>query len=545
MPSAPPAPPATDPAALARSIESFLADHPNAAILEDGHLLFDLRLAQWSVTADRGRCLLHLWSGERNLVRTISAIQPRGETLRLESRRFGQSKPQTLTLVPDPDFRTPTARDTARRRYLRTLERSLAAHFPGWTPESFRSAMDLEHSFGPAHARGILTKGQAAWAIIGTGPEEPPSAIGGALTLGILWLDYCRTHSNGRRIFHGLRVIVPSGCATVTRARMAWLNTSLAQWELYELHPSTAELTACTVAADGNLDIQLPHAFDPQAALDRASLAIDHLRSLLPPNLLAATEIRPHGATEVGFSLHGLEYARVRHTLVPGSFARQNEISFGAGPSETVLDETTQDLFLDLTDRLSQSRHSAGSASDPLFRLQPERWLESVLRRDLSVLGAEFDPAFGPRPVYSQIPACHPERSRAGLTPPGEVEGAAFSFHANRTLLDLLTITRQGRLAILELKTDDDLHLPLQALDYWARVRSLHRSGEIVRLGYFPGMQLSAEDPLLCLVAPALHIHPANEIVLRHFAPHVPWELIAVDEHWRKDCRVVHRKRSA
>ncbi|HEX4068015.1 MAG TPA: hypothetical protein VHZ09_18490 [Acidobacteriaceae bacterium] len=519
MLSAPPTPVA-DPAALARSIEAFLADHPSAAILEDGRLIFDLRLAQWSVTADRGRCLLHLWSPERNVVRTISAAQPRHATLRLETRRFGQSKPQTLTLVPDPDLRTPTARDTARRRYLRNLEQSLAAHFPGWVPDSFRSAMDLEHSFGPAYARGILTKGQSAWAIIGVGPDEPPSAIEGALTLGILWLDYCRQHSNGRRVFHGLRVIVPSGCATVIRARMAWMNTALAQWELYELHPSSAELSACEVADDGNLAIQLPHAFDPQAALERAALGVDHLRALLPPGLLATTEIRPRGATEIAFTLHGLEYARVRHTFLPGSFARQNEISFGAGPSETLLDETTQDLFLDLMDRLFRGRHPTGSANDPLFRLQPERWLESVLRRDLSII----DPAFGSGPVYSQIPA--------------------FA-SANRTLLDLLTVTRNGRLAILELKADDDLHLPLQALDYWTRVRTLHRAGDIARLGYFPGVQLSPEDPLLCLVAPALHIHPANETVLRHFAPTVPWELIAVDEHWRQNCRVILRKRSA
>ncbi len=454
------------------------------------------------------------------LVRTVSAVQPRRDTLRLETRRFGQTKPQTLTLVPDPDFRTPTARDTARRRYLRTLEQSLITRFPGWTPESFRSAMDLEHSFGPAYARGILTKGQSAWAIIGVGPDEPPSAIEGALTLGILWLDHCRRHTNGRRVFHGLRVIVPSGYVNITRARMAWLNTTLAQWELYELRPSTTELTPCTVAEDGNLAIQLPHAFDPQAAIERATLGVDHLRSLLPPRLLAATEIRPRGATEIAFTLHGLEYARVRHTLVPGSFTRQNEISFGAGPSETLLDETTEDLFRDLMDRLFQGRHPTASSNDPLFRLQPERWLESVLRRDLSLL----DPAFANAPVYSQIPA---------------------SASANRTLLDLLTVTRNGRLAVLEIKADDDLHLPLQALDYWAHVRTLHRAGDIARLGYFPNIPLSAEDPLLCLVAPALHIHPANETVLRHFAPGVPWELIALDEHWRQDCRVVLRKHSA
>jgi len=507
---------------LARSVEAFLADHPRAVILEDGQMLFDLRLDHCSITADHGRCLLHLWSAERNLVRTVCGIQPRKDTLRLETRRFGQSHPQTLTLVPDPDFRTPTARDTARRRYQRTLEQALAAHFPEWKPESFRSAMDLEHSFGPAYARGLLVRGQSAWAVTGVGPEEPPSVIEGALTLGILWLAYCREHANGRRVVHGLKLIVPAGAAAVARARMPWLDPTLAQWELWELHPSTAELTPSPIAQDGNLEIQFPHAFDPQATLDRCRLGIDHLRSLLPPNLLAATEMRARSATEVGFSLHGLEYVCVRHGLAPGSFARHDAIYFGAGPSETLLDDTTEDLFLDLIDRLFRSRSPAGLARDALYRLQPERWLESVLRRDLSLLGSEFA---GPEsaPVYSQIPA--------------------FA-SASRTLLDLLTVTRQGRLAVLELKADDDLHLPLQALDYWARVRALHRAGEIARRGYFPGVELSADDPLLLLVAPALHMHPANEATLHHLSPAVPWQFLAVDERWRTDCRVVLRKRA-
>src|SRR5579884_2239666 len=110
------------PLALARAIEEFLTEHPAAAIFEDGRLLFDLRLARCSVSAERGRCLLHLWSDERNLVRTVVGLQPRRNMLRLETLRFGQSKPQMLTLVPDPDFRTPLARETARRHSLRSLE---------------------------------------------------------------------------------------------------------------------------------------------------------------------------------------------------------------------------------------------------------------------------------------------------------------------------------------------------------------------------------------------------------------------------------------
>ena len=35
---------------------------------------------------------------------------------------------------------------------------------------------------------------------------------------------------------------------------------------------------------------------------------------------------------------------------------------------------------------------------------------------------------------------------------------------------DLLAISREGRLTVLELKAGEDIHLPLQALDYWMRI---------------------------------------------------------------------------
>ena len=44
----------------------------------------------------------------------------------------------------------------------------------------------------------------------------------------------------------------------------------------------------------------------------------------------------------------------------------------------------------------------------------------------------------------------------------------------DRGMLDLLTLDRNARLVVLELKADEDLHLPLQALDYWMRVRALN-----------------------------------------------------------------------
>jgi hypothetical protein len=127
----------------------------------------------------------------------------------------------------------------------------------------------------------------------------------------------------------------------------------------------------------------------------------------------------------------------------------------------------------------------------------------------------------------------------------------------DRGLLDLLTLDRNGRLAVIELKADEDLHLPLQALDYWIRVRALNDDRQpgvgtgggralsaFERQGYFSGAEVSELAPRLLLAAPALRIHPANEPVLRYFSPQVEWELIALGEHWRRDLKVVFRKRS-
>jgi len=72
-------------------------------------------------------------------------------------------------------------------------------------------------------------------------------------------------------------------------------------------------------------------------------------------------------------------------------------------------------------------------------------------------------------------------------------------------MIDVLTVAREGRLAVLELKADEDIQLPLQGLDYWSRVAWHHARGEFQRFGYFPARELSSESPLLFLAAPALH----------------------------------------
>jgi hypothetical protein len=518
------------PARLAQIIESYLAEHSAAALLEDGRAVFDMRTAHYSVGESHGRCLLEMWSEERNLVRTVVDVQERAQCLRLITRRMGAAKPQTLELVPTSDRRTPTTRDTARRNYLRLLERVLSRQFIGAKVDGMRTAMDLEHSFGPAYARGRLLRGSAADAVIGVGDAESASTIDGVLTLGLLWLDYCRNHGDARRHFGGLKVVVPAGAWRTTAERMAWLNHAAADFALFTLDERSEELAQVDFRDTGNLDSRLVHAFSPAAALERCHSGIDRLLALVPDGARERVEIRPHSAAEAGLHLHGLEFARVRHGASAHSFAPQEEVTFGAGANETPLSEENEALCRNLFERLFQSRHADGAHTDPLFRMAPERWLESRLRSGI----AELLPDLRGDLLYTQVPALS-----AG----------------DRGMLDLLTLDRNARLVVLELKAGEDLHLPLQALDYWIRVRTLNADRKAVppasaplsvfeRNGYFACTEVSPLSPRLILAAPALRIHPANETVLRYLSPEIEWELIALTEHWRRELKIVFRKRS-
>src|SRR6185369_2503550 len=104
----------------------------------------------------------------------------------------------------------------------------------------------------------------------------------------------------------------------------------------------------------------------------------------------------------------------------------------------------------------------------------------------------------------------------------------------DRGILDLLAVDHTGRLAVVELKASADPHLPLQALDYWIRVKWHLGRGEFASYGYFPGIALRNDPPRLLLVSPSLEFHPATETILSYFSRDVDVERIGLAVEWRK-----------
>src|SRR5262249_28979730 len=115
----------------------------------------------------------------------------------------------------------------------------------------------------------------------------------------------------------------------------------------------------------------------------------------------------------------------------------------------------------------------------------------------------------------------------------------------DRGIIDLLGVDRAGRLAVLELKASEDIHLPLQGLDYWMRVKWHLDRGEFQKRGYFPGVEILPAPPRLVLVSPAFDFHPTTESILRYFSRQIEVERVGLGAEWRNELKVVFRARGA
>jgi hypothetical protein len=486
-----------------------------AIVVEGGSQLFDLSMARYSISGEHQKCLLHIWSAEGNIVRRVLDAEPSSGRLRLYAQRLGHSQPTKLEICRDRDSRAATVRRAARVSYQGRLQRALTRHLPGFTIGKLSNAMDLERSFGPIYARGVVRRGRSAFAVLGVNQQETQSSVDAALTFGILWLDACRRSQDPRTLVEGLKLFVPKGTSALTRERIAHLHPGAAKWEIFEFDEPHDAVEEIDCADRGNFATHLVRCPDEAAALARFEDSIHRVLALLPE-----AEVAVLSSAEIAFRWHGLEFARARVAQSRDSFRNGQELAFGIGAEERVLNEANESRWQDLIARLRTTRQNLGSRFQPLWRLQPERWLESLVLRDLTAVDQRFDTAHH----YSQVPA--------------------FSA-SDRAMLDVLAVTREGRLAVLELKADEDIHLPLQGLDYWARVQWHHVRGEFVTAGYFAGRELAHADPLLFLVAPTLHIHLATDTILHYLHPGIHWTLVGIDERWREGVRVIFRKRSA
>jgi hypothetical protein len=167
---------------------------------------------------------------------------------------------------------------------------------------------------------------------------------------------------------------------------MAHLNGDAAKWQLYEFDERHDEVTAIDFGDRGNIATRLVHCPDETTVLERFAESIHRVLSQLPES-----EVAVLSTAEVVFRWRGLEFARARLAQEAGSFRMAEEIVFGIGAEERALAERSGADFAELIRRLRATRGPQGSRHQPLWRLHPERWLESLVLHDVSALDERLD----------------------------------------------------------------------------------------------------------------------------------------------------------
>ncbi len=445
----------------------------------------------YSLQLRSSRLTLQAWDQTRNLVRRVTSVahEARGR-LELVVEQFAR-KEGRLFLV---DLARPSGQDFERRSerliFRERFRQFLTRQFADWTLAEISADPNLEASLSPSYPRAFLRRGQSGWAAIGAPPESDPA---GLLTFGLIWLDYLRRREK-RLAVEGLALYVPRGRERHTSLRLPWLNEEVARYELfaYDEHDFAAHVDPRDF---GNVDTRVE--------VCRQPAPLGAFEQLLESPAVERV-IRHDGA--VSLRVRGVEFAQasetgVRFGLAQRATARSRDLSEIARLAE------------DLAERRSPG---ADDREHPLYRRNPEAWLESQVRSQIECVYAPLQPS----PVYDQVPAF------AG---------------GDRGVLDLLAVERSGRLAVLELKATADIQLPMQALDYWLRVKWHLDRGEFTPNGYFPGVALRPDPPRLFLVSPALEFHPATETVLGFFSPVVDVTRVGVGVEWRKGLQVMFR----
>jgi len=497
-------------ALLKEQLELFLLSHPQTIIsdpragwirLEDSRFCFEVQF---------GKLIFTLWNSEQSVTRRICGIE-QCDRDRLVLRTAYGGIP-SIEMVFDANLSSGAIAEkrAARRKFPSKLLRMLRLFCPEIRVDRVTSGRDLSRSFSEHYCRGIGVEGNRQWALFGVNACEDQVTIDACLSFALIWLEELR-RAQGRQVVAGLKLLIPVGRSETLTTRAAFLQQSGLRVDVLAYEDRNGLGCFLDLADYGNLDTRL-------SRVDRVPLPLEQIPChLLPPAVRSRLELIEiiHRPASAMFSIRyrGLEFARL-------SDERHPKLTFGVGAMETLYDRSLENELSRLIDNLESIRRPGSLLPlHPFYRLQSERWLESLVLSDIRRIQFDLDPNF----VYPQVPAF------SGL---------------DRGVIDILTLTRDRRLAVVELKVTEDINLPLQALDYWTRVKWHHGRGDFERQGYFSGVKVGPQSPVVLLVCPSFRFHSTTEGILKYFPREIEVIKVGINENWREGIQVLYRRRA-
>ncbi|HYL98919.1 MAG TPA: hypothetical protein VEZ90_08180, partial [Blastocatellia bacterium] len=420
-----------DQSSIKYEIDRFLLGE-SYELVEDGKLLGTLNRDCSAAEVSYGKLIFSCWGDGWARSWKVLEIEVRKNSLCLKCSKQLGTKTSLLELRRGTD--EAEVRET-RREFADWItglvERCLESVF---IEHSTVARVDRRHLSGN-YVRLVLKQGMGSAskrvAAIAASPEETQPVIDAVLGAGIMWLDDVRKRTPS---VEQLIVFAPKGRAGTISTRMMTINQAAVRTALYEFDRKEETLRPAAAFDQGDLADNLKRASRNAVWPDEGTLDLK-IRELageivrIAPDFI---EFRRRGQLII-FSIRGLDFAMVSIRERAAYFGTNYKRRRLTGANESQLNH----LICEIID--SRSPRSVDKGSE-YYRTYSERWLESILRRNAGVI----DPDIDSRHVYSQVPTYRGEQ---------------------RTFMDLLTVSRGGRLVIMELKVSEDRDFPLQAVD--------------------------------------------------------------------------------
>ncbi len=374
--------------------------------------------------------------------------------------------------------------------------------------QMFTTRDDSRHLSG-VYTRLMLNEQRNPIAAVAIGEVELQTQIDATLSAGLIWLEELRCRGVPVK---RLMLFVPKGRAFTIACRLVYVQLEGLTISLFEIDEQQRAITPVTAFAQADLIDNLKGAARQARWSQEKSRSADLARLIDDLNSRVANAIDTQERNGwIDLSIRGLSFARIS--------TRQMKVEFGLQAPRKKLTNENRCEFEALILAIVKNRTAdVNSRNHEMFRLQAERWLEALIRSDISTI----DPTLDSRFVYSQVPAYRGEQ---------------------RSFIDLLTATRAGRLVVMELKVSEDGELPFQGLDYWIRIDWHRKRGDFERRGYFRGLKLLDAPPLLYLVAPLFRFHATTKLIAGAISSRVPVYRIGINEDWRSKVRVLLSER--
>ena len=492
-------------------IATLIRAHAEWLYVATDEIAQSIRRDELELVISHERLLLSCWTERGTRWWQVTAWLWTGQSLMLQVSHKLRAEVALIELIPRTSAKAMAATiRSAREIRCERLAQLATAFEPGTTIERFALSRGTRSGQPGRYAHILLKRRTERIAVIGPVVSSKPATVDAFLSAALLFFRRSADRVKPPYV-QQLWLIVSPELLKPLLYRVALLRSSFKMMtRVFTVDDALTLLAESDCPDKAELWRKKLARFPPVAAAELSERAQSIVAEA--PHAIDVVHAR-HGETLRYF---GLPFARVRSLL------GKERVWFGIDRAHRkLLDEATERDWKNLLDDLREHRSpSAVDHRHALYRSAPEAWLESLLRRDITVL----DPGLIIAPLHAQFRTAR--GAKLGIRP-----------------IDLLALRQDGRLVVIELKISEDREHVLQGADYWRRVEAHRRRGHIAKARLFGPREIREEPPLVYLVAPTLRVHPSFQTLAGFISADIEIYRFDINEDWRSGVRVMRRVR--